>query len=523
MRQILRLVRREDQHPDPGARRRGQAGGKQLLRRVLVHLAVQQLLHLLGGHARHRRRGVDQPLVHHVHGNLHRRRRRPLARAGLEQEEPAALDGELDVLHVLVGILQLFRQPAKLPVDIGHGALQLAYGHGGADARHDVLALSVDEELAVQLVLAVGRVSGEADARAAVFAQVAEDHGYDVDRRPQVVGNPVDLPVGHGARDVPAPEHGLDGPAKLLPRVGREVPPRRLLIDLPVLGDQLLQRLSRDLEVLGDPEPIPAGRERGLEAVGVHLVHDVAEHLDETAVAVEGEAPVAGYGGQPLDGLVVQSQVQYRLHHPRHGDGRTGAHRNQKRVFPVSEALARLLLQRLDGLFDPIPDRIHDPGVLHVPAADLRREDEPGRDGKPALHHLAEVGSLAPQEQLLVALALLQVVDELLRHVTPLLILKVRPSGPHDLRQRKSGTNSLSLGLQGSRRRASLQGLPARLVFILPRRRTNRKPPRIARSHGAAFKDHRLGETGAPPARGNPHGRRRAPDRGMKRRRPGLT
>ena len=50
--------------------------------------------------------------------------------------------------------------------------------------------------------------------------------------------------------------------------------------------------LSRDLEVLGDPEPIPAGRERGLEAVGVHLVHDVAEHLDETAVAVEGEAPV---------------------------------------------------------------------------------------------------------------------------------------------------------------------------------------------------------------------------------------
>jgi hypothetical protein len=41
------------------------------------------------------------------HGDLHRRRAGALAGARLQHEQLALLDGELDVLHVLVVLLEL--------------------------------------------------------------------------------------------------------------------------------------------------------------------------------------------------------------------------------------------------------------------------------------------------------------------------------------------------------------------------------------------------------------------------------
>ena len=65
-----------------------------------------------------------------------------------------------------------------------------------ADAGDDVLALRVDEEVAVRLVLARRRVAREADARAGVVVAVAEHHGLHVDGGAEVVADPLTNPVG---------------------------------------------------------------------------------------------------------------------------------------------------------------------------------------------------------------------------------------------------------------------------------------------------------------------------------------
>ncbi len=89
-----------------------------------------------------------------------------LAVARLQHVQLALLDRELDVLDVLEVPLEDRADLQELGVGLGHLVLQLEDGLGGAHAGDDVLALRVDEELAVELVRAVGRVARERDAGA---------------------------------------------------------------------------------------------------------------------------------------------------------------------------------------------------------------------------------------------------------------------------------------------------------------------------------------------------------------------
>ena len=163
--------------------------GERGVLRLRVELRVQQLVELLRLDAQHRLALVDEPLVLHLDGHAQRRGGGALADAGLQQEELALLDRELDVAHVAVVRLQRLHELEQLRV-----ALREVVGHrverlGHADAGDHVFALGVGEEVAVGPVLAGRRVAGERDAGAGVVALVAEHHRLDVDRGTEVVGD----------------------------------------------------------------------------------------------------------------------------------------------------------------------------------------------------------------------------------------------------------------------------------------------------------------------------------------------
>ena len=98
---------------------------------------------------------------------------------------------------------------------LGNCLLERREGLGVADSGDHVLALGVDEEVAVLALGARGRVAGEPDPRPRPFVAVAEHHGLDVDGRAEVVGDAFVFAVGDGARPVPGAEDGLDGAAQL--------------------------------------------------------------------------------------------------------------------------------------------------------------------------------------------------------------------------------------------------------------------------------------------------------------------
>ncbi len=150
---------------------------------------------------------VISPSGDHPDRRRHHRARVHLAVAGLQAVEPAALDRELEVLHLLVVGLELVAQLDELPVEPGHLLRHRGDRLRRADAGDDVLALRVHQVLAVDDVLAGGRIAREADAGRRVVAHVAEHHRADVDRRS----------VGHRRRDPELPPV-IDG-ALAVPRL----------------------------------------------------------------------------------------------------------------------------------------------------------------------------------------------------------------------------------------------------------------------------------------------------------------
>jgi hypothetical protein len=149
-----------------GTRTGGKAGREQLgfLDVGDVEDRRKQLVELVGRIAQHGGLPVDELLLEHVHRELQRGGGGALAVAGLQHEQLAFLNGELDVLHVLEVFFEDLADLHEFGIALGHLLLEFGDRLRSADAGDDVLALGIDEELTVELVRAIGGVAGEGNA-----------------------------------------------------------------------------------------------------------------------------------------------------------------------------------------------------------------------------------------------------------------------------------------------------------------------------------------------------------------------
>ena len=161
----LREVGVEDDRTRGGAGRRVQPRRDHVDVGAGVDHRVQKLVELARVDADDGLLAGDEPLARHLHRDAQSRLRRPLSRAGLEQVQGAALDRELDVLHLAVVLLHPLERLAQLRVGGRHDLLQALDRLRRADPGHDVLALRVQQELAVQASLTRRGVAREAHAR----------------------------------------------------------------------------------------------------------------------------------------------------------------------------------------------------------------------------------------------------------------------------------------------------------------------------------------------------------------------
>src|SRR6202034_3530646 len=247
---------------------------------------------------------------------------------------------------------------------------------GVPDARDYVFALGVLQVVAVDALRAGAGVAGEGHAGARVHAEVAEYHRHHVDRGAEVGGDALLAPVQDRAVRVPGVEHGLDGQVHLLARVLREVVAGVLADGLLERGDDLLQVVGVQVEVVLDALGLLGAVDGVLEGLTLDVQYGLAEHLDQPAVGVPGEPLVAGLLGQALHRLVGQADVQHRLHHAGHGELRPGPHADQQRVRRVAQLAANRRLKLGQVLGDLSGQAGRDVTVLEVGPAGLGGNDE---------------------------------------------------------------------------------------------------------------------------------------------------
>ena len=177
-----------------------------------------------------------------------------------------------------------------------------------------------------------------------VSPEIAEDHGLHVDRGAQHVVDVVDAAIGLGAIVQPGTEHGVTRHHQLLVRVLRKLALGVLLHDLLIFGDDFLQRLGVEIGVELGLLLLLLAVENFLKSVLGNVEHHPAEHLDQAAIGVIGEARIVAALGQALDRLVVQAEVEDGIHHAGHGELCARANADQQRIVGAAELLALQLL-----------------------------------------------------------------------------------------------------------------------------------------------------------------------------------
>ncbi len=194
-----RSLRGDVRIEDGDAARRAWTGRQPATERCRAHTriddGVQQLIDLVGRDAAHGFGRVDQPLRDHVACDADGGRCGAFAGPRLQEIESTALDGELEILHVAEMPLESLLRRLELLVRPRESNGHVRDRKRGAKARDDILALGVDEELAVEHTLTRRRIAREGDACPGVVPEVAEYHGNDTDRRAQRVGNAMDAAV----------------------------------------------------------------------------------------------------------------------------------------------------------------------------------------------------------------------------------------------------------------------------------------------------------------------------------------
>ena len=221
----------------------------------------------------------------------------------------------------------------------------------------------------------------------------------------------VDAAIGLGAVVVPAPEDGVARLHELLERILREVLAGFLLHELFVFGDDVLQRVGLKLVVELDLLALLDAVEDVLKLLLRNVEHHVAEHLDQAAIGVIGEARIVAALGQCFDGLVVQAEVENRVHHAGHRELRAGAHGNEQRIFAGAQLLPLQLFEPLER-GEHLDVDLRADLAAHVFAAGFGLDRESRRHGQSGIGHLGQACAFAAEDVLHPAVAIRLAVAE---------------------------------------------------------------------------------------------------------------
>ncbi len=137
------------------------------------------------------------------------------------------------------------------------------------------------------------------------------------------------------------------------------------------------------------------------EHVVVQVQDHVGIHLDEAAIGIEGEPAVARQLGQALDRVVVEAEIQHRVHHPGHGGPGARAHGDQQRARGVAKGLAGQPLDSGKALGHLVLQLARIGAAIGVIMdAGLGGDREPWRHRQAQGAHLGQIGALAAQQVL---------------------------------------------------------------------------------------------------------------------------
>ena len=228
-----------------------------------------------------------------------------------------ALNGEFKILHITEALLKRLANFDKLREGRRHVFIirHLSHWKRRTNARHNVLALRVDQVFAVEHVLARGRIARERNAGAGIIASIAKHHGLHIHRGAPLRWNFIFGAVHHGAVVHPTAKNRGDGANQLLHWiVGKFLAGAIKNERLEALHQFMQVRLGELCVLLHAKLALERGHDilKWIVLIFIALLHahdHVAVHLNEAAIAIPCEAAIVGGFFERQNSFVIQSQI----------------------------------------------------------------------------------------------------------------------------------------------------------------------------------------------------------------------
>ena len=165
-----------------------------------------------------------------------------------------------------------------------------------------------------------------------------------------------------------------------------------------IFRDDGLQIFGAEIGIELGFDLVFAGIEDVIELRHVDMQRDFAEHLNEAAVAIVGEARVAGFGDQAFGAGIVQAEVENGVHHAGHGELGAGTNAHQERIGCAAELFAHELFELGHGFVNLVIDFFgHFVAIFKEEVTNLSRDGEARGHRHAGLAHLGEACAFAAQ------------------------------------------------------------------------------------------------------------------------------
>ena len=365
---------------------------------------MQKLVKLFGTDAHNGFFFVQHTFFNHFYGHTNGGGSGAFTVAALQHPEFAVFNGEFHILHIFVVSFQVIADVDQFLIQVRPFFFQrstVAFGSHRlrrTNTGNNVFTLSIYQIFAVVNVFAGSRVTREANAGSAVVAGITEDHGLNVNGCTPVARNVVQFAVSNGAVNHPGAEYGADAGPQLIPGILRN-DFAEFLADFFIFVNQFFQIFGGQIRI-------------GLVAFGffhifqsffievqISAQNHVGEHLQETTVRVVGKSFGTGSFSQSFNGFIVQTEVQNRVHHARHGNAGAGTYGEQQRVVGIGKFFAHDFFNVSNGGSDLI---LQICGIGLIVVVIIRTNfccnRKSGRNGQTDLVHFSQVGTFTAQE-----------------------------------------------------------------------------------------------------------------------------
>ena len=248
---------------------------------------------MFAGDSRQRLVLRNELLIDQLRGYAESRGGGTLTHTSLEHPQLAALNGELNVTHVLVVSLQFAHDRQELFVGFGILVSEFRKRLRVSDARNNVFTLRVHEVITVNTRVPGRGVAGEANTGAGGLPHVSKHHRLNVDSGAQVIGNAFAATVNLRAFSVPGAEHGFHSHVHLGARILRELFPGLVQHNLLVRFNQRLPVFRGQFSVRLFAEVFFQLFEGISEQISINILNGLAKHLDQAPVGIPRETLIA--------------------------------------------------------------------------------------------------------------------------------------------------------------------------------------------------------------------------------------